>query len=122
MVQAKIQFNSSVSEINTLERCFIKELSNESNDEMASIAEARVEAGVTTAWHKLTAVTERYIIVSGQGRVEVEGLQPAEIIAGDVVIIPADTAQRISNTGLTDLIFLAVCTPRFTPECYITLE
>ena len=121
-MQAKIHFNNSVNEINTVERCFIKELSNDSNDEMASIAQARVEAGVTTSWHKLTAVTERYIIVSGQGRVEIEGLQPADVIAGDVVIIPADTAQRISNTGSTDLIFLAVCTPRFTPECYITLE
>ncbi len=121
-MQAKIHQNSSVTEFDTLERCYIKELSNDSNDEMASIAEARVEAGVTTAWHKLKAVTERYIIVSGQGRVEIEGLQPADVIAGDVVIIPADTAQRIYNTGLTDLTFLAVCTPRFTPDCYITLE
>ena len=121
-MHAKIHFNSSVSEFDTAERCYIKELANDSNDEMASVAQARVEAGVTTAWHKLKEVTERYIIVSGQGRVEIESLQPADVIAGDVVIIPADTAQRISNTGSTDLIFLAVCTPRFTPDCYMTLE
>jgi len=121
-VQARIHQNSSVTGFDTLERCYIRELSNDSNDEMASIAEARVKSGVTTAWHKLKAVTEGYIIISGQGRVEIEGLQPADVIAGDVVVIPPGAAQRISNTGSTDLKFLAVCTPRFTPDCYIALE
>jgi len=29
--------------------------------------------------------------------------------------------QRISNIGTNDLIFLAICNPRFTPECYESL-
>ena len=32
---------------------------------------------------------------------------------GDVVLIPAMSKQRITNTGMNDLVFLAICTPRF---------
>lgn len=53
---------------------------------------------------------------------EVEGAEPADVVAGDVVCIPEDTPQRITNTGTMDLIFFAVCTPRFRPENYIGLE
>ena len=121
-MRAEIIRNSLVTEFDTAERCYIKELSNGPNDEQVSIARARVEPGVTTAWHKLKNVSERYILISGQGRVEIAGLDTTHVVAGDIVIIPANTAQRISNTGKSDLIFLAVCSPRFQPECYITLE
>ncbi|NNC24982.1 cupin domain-containing protein, partial [Salinisphaera sp. USBA-960] len=58
----------------------------------------------------------------GRGRVEVAGLAPAEVTAGDALFIPADAAQRIANLGDDDLVFLAICTPRFVPECYEDLE
>jgi oxalate decarboxylase/phosphoglucose isomerase-like protein (cupin superfamily) len=35
-----------------------------------------------------------------------------------VVIIPAGCRQRITNTGPNDLIFLALCSPRFDAACY----
>jgi len=41
--------------------------------------------------------------------------------AGDVVRIPANTPQRITNTGATDLIFYAICSPRFQAKCYQAL-
>ena len=121
-MRAEIKRINSITEFDTAERCFIKEVSNNSNDQEVSIAQARVAPGVTTAWHKLKAVTERYIIVSGQAQVEIEGLEATDVVEGDVVLIPAYTAQRISNTGQSDLIFFAVCSPRFTDECYISLE
>jgi oxalate decarboxylase/phosphoglucose isomerase-like protein (cupin superfamily) len=43
-------------------------------------------------------------------------------LAGDVVSIPAACAQRIANTGAGDLVFLAVCTPRFVQEAYEEIE
>lgn len=121
-MRAEIRKNHLTAEKATDERCFIREISNNADDESVSIAEARVEPGVTTAWHKLAGISERYIIVSGQGRVELARLKPADVTAGDVVRIPPDTAQRITNTGQNDLIFYAVCSPRFLPEYYITLE
>lgn len=117
-----VKKSNSHTEFPTAERCLITETANDANDEAASIARARVEPGVTTAWHQLKDIAERYIIVSGQGRMEMEGAEPTEVTAGDVVQIPPDTPQRITNTGPNDLIFYAVCTPPFTPECYIALE
>ena len=120
MIAAVEKFNPA-AEFATAERCFITELANHGNDPAVSIARARVEPGVTTAWHKLRGTEERYIIVSGEGRVEVGGLAPADVVANDVVSIPPDTPQRITNTGTKDLVFFAVCTPRFTPDCYLHL-
>jgi len=100
------------------ENCFITELSNTPDDPELSIAKARVAAGQTTRWHRLLGVAERYYILSGRGRVEVGDLLPQDLKPGDVVIIPAMCRQRITNTGSADLIFLAICTPRFSHAAY----
>ena len=110
------------SESYTPERCFITELSNTPDDPDASIALARVEAGVTTRWHRLVGTTERYVILEGRGRVEVGELPPREVGAGDVVVIPPLCRQRITNVGKGDLRFLAICTPRFEQRNYEDVE
>jgi mannose-6-phosphate isomerase-like protein (cupin superfamily) len=102
----------------TAERCFINELSNTSGDPDVSIARARVETGVTTRWHRLRGIAERYVIIEGSGRVEVGGLPATDVGPGDVVLIPPGCRQRIANIGSTDLVFLAICSPRFVPEAY----
>ncbi|MEZ5534003.1 MAG: cupin domain-containing protein [Thiolinea sp.] len=104
------------------EGCHILELSNSPADENASIARARVEPGQTTRWHRLHNTTERYVILQGEGLVEVSDLAPAPVYPGNVVIIPPMQPQRITNTGTADLIFLAICTPRFKPDCYEDTE
>jgi mannose-6-phosphate isomerase-like protein (cupin superfamily) len=102
----------------TSERCWILEIANDEGDEELSIARARVGPGITTEWHELIDTEERYVVVAGEGRVEIGGLAPARVQAGDVVRIPANTPQRISNTGFEDLVFYCICTPRFEPGCY----
>lgn len=109
-------------EFETDERCHIQEIANDADDELVSIARARVEPGVTTAWHSLDGISERYIIVSGQGRVEIAELPPIDVEPGDVVRIPADCRQRITNTGAADLLFYAVCAPPFQQSRYVNLE
>lgn len=104
------------------EGCFITELSNGDHDSGVSLARARVEPGRTTAWHALSGTAERYVILQGKGRVEVGDLPPRDVGTGDVVVIPAGCRQRIANTGGSDLVFLAVCTPRFRPENYTDLQ
>ena len=110
------------NEFFTPERCFISETWNSSKDEILSIARAIVKPGVMTALHYLVGVNERYLIASGKGIVEAGDLPPTEVGTGDVVIIPAGSPQRITNTGETDLIFYCICTPRFSPDCYRDLE
>lgn len=104
------------------EQCYITEFSNGDHDPELSIARARVEPGVTTRWHRLQGTMERYLILSGTGLVEVGELPAQQVGPGDVVLIPAQCRQRISNTGQEDLLFLALCTPRFLPENYEELE
>jgi mannose-6-phosphate isomerase-like protein (cupin superfamily) len=105
-------------EFETRERCFIIELANSADDPAASIARARVAPGVTTRWHRLKNTIERYVILEGTGRVEVGELPPQIVNRGDVVLIPPLCRQRITNIGNDDLIFLAICTPRFTDDIY----
>ena len=100
------------------ERCYIVEVSNSDADPAMSIARARVTPGVTTRWHCVHETTERYVIQSGQGLMEVGDLAPQAVVVGDVVQIPPGYRQRITNTGMEDLIFLAICTPRFRFEAY----
>ena len=106
----------------TDERCHIIEVSNSDNDSEVSKARARVESGVTTAWHRLKDITERYYILEGEGVVEIGDLTPETVTVGSTVIIPANVRQRISNTGDNDLVFLAICSPRFVIEAYEDLE
>ncbi len=109
-------------EFYTPERCYITELSNSVADPQLSIARARVAPGVTTCWHLLKQSVERYCVISGTGLVEVGELAPQQVSGGDVVIIPAMCRQRITNIGQDDLIFLAICTPRFMVDDYQDLE
>ena len=104
------------------ERCWITEQSNSENDPDLSVAQARVEVGVTTRWHSLRGTLERYVIIAGTGIMEVGDLAPQEVTAGDVVVIPPDVRQRITNTGDDDLLFLCLCTPRFHDDVYQDLE
>jgi mannose-6-phosphate isomerase-like protein (cupin superfamily) len=98
------------------------EISNTPDDPEVSIARVRVAAGVTTRWHRITGTTERYVIMDGSGLMEVGELPPHAVKAGDVVLIPPSCRQRITNTGHGDLIFLAICTPRFMQAAYEDIE
>ena len=117
-----IRRSDASAEYYTDERCDILELSNSADDPDASIARARVAPGVTTRWHRLRGTIERYVIVEGRGRVELGDLAPERVEPGDVIVIPPLCRQRIANVGETDLVFLAICTPRFCQENYEDLE
>ncbi len=120
MQQPKIIKKTTPKEYFTSERCYVAE---NYSTETVSIARATVKPGVTTKAHHLkNSVQEIYIITSGKGKVHVGNLEPAEVSPGDVVVIPANTSQKISNIGKSDLVFYCVCTPRFTEKCYVNEE
>jgi len=110
--------HEAMAEYYFTEGCFITECWNAPLDQAVSVARARVEPGMTTRWHRLRGVTERYLILEGQGWVEVGDRPPEDVGPGAVVLIPPGVRQRITHTGKVDLVFLAVCTPRFTQACY----
>jgi mannose-6-phosphate isomerase-like protein (cupin superfamily) len=109
------------------EGCYITEWLNSPDDPSLSVARARVTPGVTTRLHRLAGISERYVILEGLGRVELVGPDGeltsadhyvSDVEPGDVVVIPPQVSQRISNIGEGDLIFLALCTPRFSRAAY----
>jgi mannose-6-phosphate isomerase-like protein (cupin superfamily) len=108
-------------EVWTDERCYITELLNSASQPEVSIARTRVEPGVTTQLHQLS-VFEWYVIETGQGLMRVGDATPFAVGPGDTVAIPKHAAQQITNGGEEDLTFLCVCTPRFSQECYTSLE
>ena len=110
------------TEFYTDERCHIVEIHQRSDDETCSIARARVLPGVTTQLHALRGIAERYVILEGEGHVEVDGGAPEAVKPLDVVAIPAGKSQRITNSGKSDLVFLCVCTPRFRQEAYVEVR
>ncbi|HNT90371.1 MAG TPA: cupin domain-containing protein [Smithellaceae bacterium] len=121
-MQEEIRIKDPNAEFYTPEGCFINELSNIDADPEASIARARVLPGRTTRWHRIAGTTERYVLLSGEGKVEVGNIPPQRVGPGDVILIPPDCRQRITNVGSTDLLFLVICTPRFRPEAYEDID
>ncbi|MFK8053309.1 MAG: cupin domain-containing protein [Woeseiaceae bacterium] len=108
-------------EILTGERCYIKELINSTDHQNASLARCRVSPGVLTQLHDLS-VHEWYVIQSGEGEMFVGDAPGYPVAPGDIVSIPARTAQQIRNTGADDLIFECLCMPRFDDAGYRSLE
>ena len=94
-MKACTKSNSVTPEHLIAEGCFISELSNSADDPGISIARARLEPG---------------------------NLKPNHVSAGDVVLTPPAAHQRITNTGSIDLVFLAICSPRFTEAVYVDSE
>ncbi len=117
-MQSFIQSLNIASEFYFDEGCYIVEVSNSSKDPECSIVRARVESGVTTELHCLQNTIERYVIIEGEGSIQLGSLSPQKVRVGDVVVIPALCSQKISNTGANDLIFFAICTPRFETKNY----
>jgi mannose-6-phosphate isomerase-like protein (cupin superfamily) len=98
--------------------CRILELANRQADPELSIAWVRMPARTTTRWHRLRGTSRRFVILSGQGLVEVGDLPATPVGPGAVVQIPPLCRQRITATGPDELVFLALCTPRFRPDCH----
>ena len=113
--------DKSKPEIWTSERCFISELLNDDTWPGFSLARCRVKPGVTTELHALS-VLEFYVVERGHGRMRLGDDPDFDIGPGDTVTIPQHTPQSVANTGETDLVFLCLCTPRFSQDCYTSLE
>jgi hypothetical protein len=104
--------------------CFLTDWLNDPADPDLSIACIRVVPGAETRLRRFENIQERYVVLEGQGRIELVGPNRAftegdhtlsALEPGDVVGIPAGYSRRITNIGPVDLVFLAICTPRFRP-------
>jgi len=99
------------------EGCFILEVLNDAEHKELSIARARVAPNTETKLHALNKTTEYYLIISGTGIANINS-EEINVSSNDVIVIKQGAPQKIKNTGDTDLVFFAICTPRFKPESY----
>jgi mannose-6-phosphate isomerase-like protein (cupin superfamily) len=99
------------------EGCYIEEWLNSEEDQALSIARVRVLPGQTTKLHALKGTVERYVMLSGEALVTV-GANETKVEEKAVISIASDQPQKIQNIGQEDLVFLAICTPRFLPSNY----
>jgi mannose-6-phosphate isomerase-like protein (cupin superfamily) len=121
-MRESIRREGASREFYTAEGCFITEVSNSGDDPNLSVARARVPEGAVTRWHRLRDIEERYLILQGVGLVEAGDMPAQRVEVGDMVLIPAWRRQRIRNIGHGDLVFLALCTPRFRQRAYEDIE
>jgi len=77
-----------------------------------SIAHAIVPKGTSTLPHRLKVSSEVYYILSGAGRMHIDG-ESASVRSGQAVFIPPGAVQYIENTGADDLAFLAIVDPQW---------
>jgi mannose-6-phosphate isomerase-like protein (cupin superfamily) len=105
-------------EFYTEEKCFITEMLNTGAFNNFSVAMARVVPGITTTIHRLKETDEVYFIISGRGEMEIDGETLGFVTKNDLVFIPKNTTQRITNVSDKDLIFLCICAPRFEVSNY----
>jgi mannose-6-phosphate isomerase-like protein (cupin superfamily) len=85
-----------------------------------SLAHAILEPGEISSLHRLTS-SEVYYILSGHGRMEING-ESREVKTGDTVYIPPEGRQRIEALGNEKLAFLCIVCPAWRAEDEAVLE
>jgi len=78
-----------------------------------SLAEATVPAGATTTRHYHALSEEVYVILAGEGDLEIDG-ETRHVAPGDAALIPPGAWHQITATS--DLQFFCCCAPPYAHE------
>ena len=95
----------------------IRSLLDRSNAPVAnqSLAEARIAAGTATHRHYHRASEEFYVLLEGEGRMEIDGVS-ATVSAGDAILIPAGSWHQIIADAGSEIRMLVCCSPPYSHE------
>lgn len=80
-----------------------------------SLAEASLEPGQATERHYHARTEEIYVLLEGEGEMEVEG-DRSHVGPGDAILIPAGAWHQIRATGSGPLRFLCCCAPPYSHD------
>jgi mannose-6-phosphate isomerase-like protein (cupin superfamily) len=80
-----------------------------------SLAEATLAPGQSTERHYHRRAEEIYFIVSGAGRMELDG-ETAAVVPGDAILIRPGAWHQITATGEDELRLLCCCAPPYSHE------
>ena len=99
------------------DRCRLREMLHAEKSGAAirySLAHATVRPGVTTLPHRMKT-SEVYYILSGRGRMHINGLSKP-VGPGDTVYIPPQARQCITSIGRRNLVFICIVDPAWRAE------
>ena len=85
-----------------------------------SLAYGELQAKESNKQHTMT-MKELYYILDGKGIITVNNSEHS-IVKGDVIIIPENAVQKMTNTGRKKLKFLMIVNPPYDPEKEIIFE
>ena len=80
-----------------------------------SLAEAWLEPGQVTQRHYHARSEELYVLLDGEGELEVDG-ERARVGPGDAILIPPGAWHQIRAAGAAPLRFLCCCAPPYSDE------
>lgn len=86
-----------------------------------SLAHITLPPGAASLPHYHPIAEESYYILAGRGVLTLDG-ETRALAPGDAAAIPAGAVHQIANSGDTDLEFLAVCVPPWTPDCSVFVD
>jgi mannose-6-phosphate isomerase-like protein (cupin superfamily) len=99
------------------DNCSLREILHPDKADLAlrySLAQARVEPGLTTWKHRLRT-SEVYYVIEGEGVMFIND-ESKPVRAGSTVYIPPHATQCIRNSGNRDLVFLCIVDPAWRSE------
>jgi mannose-6-phosphate isomerase-like protein (cupin superfamily) len=80
-----------------------------------SLAEAWLEPGQETERHHHARTEELYVLLDGEGELEVDGAR-RRVAPGDAILIPPGARHRIRASERGPLRFLCCCAPPYAHE------
>jgi len=86
-----------------------------------SMAEATIAVGGTTQEHYHPKSEEIYYILSGTGRMKLDG-ELRDVGPFDAIAIPPGAHHKIWNTGDVPLVFLCCCAPAYENDDTVMVE
>jgi len=113
----EIVSRNSSAPFTTKDGSTIRSLLDRTNSSAAnqSLAEATVPPGGATEPHRHPKTEEIYYILSGTGRMQVEG-EARDVQPLDAILIPPGARHTIANTGTQPLVFLCCCAPPYSHD------
>lgn len=80
-----------------------------------TLAEAWLEPGQATQRHRHARTEEVYVLLDGEGEMEVDG-ERRRVGAGDAILIPPGARHRITADAGVPLRFLCCCAPPYSHD------
>ncbi len=86
-----------------------------------SVAVITLPPGKSSALHMHPEAEESFLVTAGRGEMSV-GEETIPLRDGSAVLVPSKAPHKITNSGVDDLVYVAVCVPAWEPTNTVPLD